>query len=83
MTWAISSGWAARLRGTLSVFESLDKRVSANSGEEWTGRWDALVTADWSSGGNAANMAVSVAPGWMQFERMPEEGRTVSVSSEL
>lgn len=41
--------------------------------------WDAPVTADWSSGGNAANMAVSVAPGWMQFERMPDDGERVKL----
>lgn len=37
--------------------------------EEWHA--DSPVTADCRSCGNCANMSVAVAPGWMQFERMP------------
>lgn len=51
---------------SLSAGEASEKgRGRGGKGE------DEPVTADWRSGGKAANMAVSVAPGWMQFERMP------------
>lgn len=55
-----------------SACEGPDDRVEreAADGKEP----NAPLTAVCSSGGNEANISVAVAPGWMQFERMPAAG---------